>query len=236
METTILHVIEGARKATGLVVIIDVFRAFTTACYIVQNNAARVFPVGDIDIAYRMKAENPETILIGERNEQIPEGFQYGNSPSEIKKTDFTGKTVVLSTTAGTNGIANAINADEIITGSMVNADAIVRYIRQQQPKQVSLVCMGFRAEKPSDEDTFCAEYIQAKLNNKPYDYTSKIPLLKKGAGSRFFIPEKQHYAPENDFYLCTKIGIFDFVLKVVKRTQIAQIERIFIDQVSENL
>ena len=67
---------------------------------------------------------------------------------------DLKGKTIVHTTSSGTQGIANAKNADEIITGSFVNAGAIVKYIQQKQPKTVSLVCMGYACEYPTDEDT----------------------------------------------------------------------------------
>ncbi len=68
------------------------------------------------------------------------------------------------TTSSGTQGIVNATNADEIITGSFVNAAAIVRYISKKQPKIVSLVCMGYACEYPTDEDTLCAEYIKNEL------------------------------------------------------------------------
>ena len=34
MKINILHLIEGAKKAEGLTVIIDVFRAFSLECYL----------------------------------------------------------------------------------------------------------------------------------------------------------------------------------------------------------
>ena len=59
MNIKILHLIEGARQAKGLAVIIDVFRAFSTACYVVRNGAVEIIPVADVDLAYKLKAENP---------------------------------------------------------------------------------------------------------------------------------------------------------------------------------
>ena len=54
-----LHLVDGARQATGLTVIIDVFRAFSTACYTVFQGASRIIPVGDLDLAYELKKKNP---------------------------------------------------------------------------------------------------------------------------------------------------------------------------------
>jgi hypothetical protein len=60
LDIDVLHLIEGAKQARGLTVIIDVFRAFSTACYAVRNGAVGILPVGDIDVAYRLKKENPD--------------------------------------------------------------------------------------------------------------------------------------------------------------------------------
>jgi 2-phosphosulfolactate phosphatase len=57
--------------------------------------------------------------------------FDYGNSPSQIENVDFSDKVVIHTTSCGTQGIVNDINADGIITGSFVNASAIVKYIKQ---------------------------------------------------------------------------------------------------------
>jgi phosphosulfolactate phosphohydrolase-like enzyme len=49
--------------------------------------------------------------------------------------------------------LANAKDADELIPGSFVNAEAIVAYIKKKAPEKVSLVCMGTWAVKPNDND-----------------------------------------------------------------------------------
>ncbi len=49
MEIKILHLINGAKQAKGLAVIIDVFRAFSTACYVFGNGAKKIIPIGDIE-------------------------------------------------------------------------------------------------------------------------------------------------------------------------------------------
>jgi 2-phosphosulfolactate phosphatase len=117
---------------------------------------------------YRLKEDKSDFVLIGERNEQKPVGFDFGNSPSQLISEKMKGKTIVHTTSSGTQGIANAKQADEIITGSFVNAGAIVKYIQQKQPKTVSLVCMGYACEYPTDEDTLCAEWIKNELEGHP--------------------------------------------------------------------
>lgn len=213
MKLEILHLIEGARQARGLTVIIDVFRAFSVACYLFDNGAQRIIPVGKLEDAYRLQEKNPDYILIGERENKIQEGFDYGNSPSEIIEKDFTGKTIVHTTSAGTQGLVNAREAQEIITGSFVNAEAVTGYIRSRQPEQVSLVCMGDSGVEPADEDIFCAHYIKNNLENKRSDFNEIVNKLKAGSGRRFFDEDKDG-SPRKDFDLCLNLNRFNFILK----------------------
>ncbi len=215
MKVEILQLLEGTKVAKGLVVIIDVFRAFTTACYAFNKGAEKIIPVGDIEKAYALKEKYPEYVLVGERNELRPPRFDFGNSPTHIAAEDFKGETIVHTTSSGTQGIDNAANADEIITGSFVNMSAIVDYIKAQNPATVSLVCMGYACQYPTDEDTFCAEYIKNELEGKPTDFQTMVSKLRYGSGARFFDLKKQSWSPSSDFELCLKLNKFNFVLKV---------------------
>jgi 2-phosphosulfolactate phosphatase len=227
MSIEILQLLEGAQKARGLTVIIDVFRAFSTACYAFGSNIQRIYPVGNLEKAYQMKQQNPEFILVGERNEQKPEGFDFGNSPSQLLKGDLDGKIMVHTTSSGTQGIANATNASEILTGSFVNAQAIINYIRKQNPAEVSLVCMGYSCKYPTDEDTLLAVYIKNELEEIPNDFQAMVEQIKKGDGARFFAPEKQEWAPAEDFDLCLSLNRFDFVLKVEQEKGVNYLKKI---------
>ncbi len=214
MNIQILQLVEGARQAKGLTVIIDVFRAFSLTCYLFDQGVDAIFPVGNIDFAYRLKEENPEYILIGERNNKKMPGFDFGNSPFEIRNFDFTGKTIIHTTSAGTQGLVSASGADELITGSFVNAEAIIRYLRAANPAIVSLVCMGYSSKYPVEEDTYCAEYIKSQLENTPTDYEQMVETIRQTSGRRFFNPDTQHHCPEQDFYLCLELSKFNIVLK----------------------
>lgn len=227
MNIQILQLLDGARKAEGLTVVIDVFRAFTVACYIADQGAANILPVGDINQAYTLKHENPDFILVGERNERVPEGFDFGNCPTHLKDYDFTEKTVIHTTSAGTQGLVNAVNASERITGSFVNAPAIVRYIQKQKPTNVSLVCMGYSMKHPSEEDTFCAEYIKACLENQPVDFEKMKDTIRNTSAQRLFAPENQTFSPSSDFYLCTELGRFNFILKADEKKGLLHLTKI---------
>ncbi|MBE7043822.1 MAG: 2-phosphosulfolactate phosphatase [Ruminococcaceae bacterium] len=215
MNITILQLIEGAKKAKGLTVIIDVFRAFSMEAYMMAQGAEKVIPVGDVQLAYQLKKENPSIVLAGERHGKILPGFDTGNSPWELSQIDVKGKTVVHTTSAGTQGIANAIQADEILGGSLVTARAIAKYIKQSGAEEVSLVCMGLEALAETEEDTLCAEYIKSLLLGTELDIEKGIELLKVTSGAKFFDPSQNDVFPEPDFGMCTEVDKFNFVLRL---------------------
>lgn len=217
MEIQIFHLVEGARKAAGLTVIIDVFRAFSTACYIMNNGAEKIIPVSEVSEAFQLKKNNPEFILLGEEFEKKIPGFDFGNSPSHIADVDFHRKTVVQRTSSGTFGIVSANNADELITGSFVNAGAIIRYILEQKPENISLVCMGYAALRPVEEDTLCAEYIAETLKGSPVDFERMVRIIKNTSAKRFYDPANAGFSPPEDVDLCLDLSRFNFVLKADK-------------------
>lgn len=217
MNIKILSLIDGAKKAKGLTVIIDVFRAFSMEAYMMSMGADKIIPVGDIECAYRLKRENLDIILAGERKGKIVPGFDTGNSPWQLASIDVKGKTVVHTTSAGTQGIVNAVEADEILGGSFVTANAVAEYIKRSGAKDVSLVCMGLEGVSETEEDTLCAEYIKSILTGTKMDIMNEIEKLKHTSGAKFFNKTMEDVFPESDFYMCTEVDKFNFVLRLRK-------------------
>lgn len=217
MDIRILELIEGARKAQGLTVIIDVFRAFTTECYAFAGGAEASYPIGSLEDAFALKAEHPDWILLGERGGAKVEGCDLGNSPYDVTQTDFRGKTMIHSTSAGTQGIvaAAAAGATEIVTGSLVNAKAVTDYIRSKDPDTVSIVAMGKAGLTSTNEDLICAQYMASLLKDEDYDIRGKIAWLKDHGGEQFFDPALIDIFPREDYPLCVDYDRFPFVLKV---------------------
>lgn len=213
-----IKIIHDPQKATGIAIIIDVFRAFTVEPIIIKNGAKKLIVIGDKEIAYNFKKENSDYILIGERDGIKLPDFDYGNSPSQIEKVDFTNKVVVHTTSCGTQGIVNSMNAKEIITGSLVNISAIVKYIKNRGYNDISIVTLAKPGSDPFEEDKLCAEYIKAKLENKSTDeFKARILNLRYTSGAKFFDNKLQEIYPKEDFYLCIDIDKYDFVLKAKK-------------------
>lgn len=217
-DINILHLLEGAKQAEGLTVIIDVFRAFSLECYLYDMGVKLIRPVGTLEEAFSLRNRILNSILIGERHGKKCDGFDYGNSPSSISKQDVTEKTIIHTTSAGTQGIVNAVHASEIITGSLVNAKAVAEYIISRQPQKVSLVCMGTEGIRPAPEDELCAEYIKSILEGREFtDMDQRVSDLRNHGGEHFFDPDRQNVFPEADFYLCIEYNKFPFVITIEK-------------------
>lgn len=218
MDIRRFSLISGAIKAEGLTVVIDVFRAFTTAAYVMNNGAKTIIPVETVEDAFRVKTKHPEWLIMGERDGVKVEGFDYGNSPFEVKELDFKGKTLIQRTSAGTQGIVNANKADEIILGSFVTADAIVEYIKSKNPEIVSLVAMGWNGKEIALEDEYLAEYIEMKLQGKKIDFRKlKQKIRKSHHGLKFFDLKNSNFI-EEDFHAAMDLNRYNFILRVKRK------------------
>lgn len=219
--------VAGARAARGIVVVIDVFRAFSLAAYAMARGAERVVPVGEIEHARELKRQHPDWLLVGERHARRLPGFDCGNSPTELEGLDVAGRTLIHTTHAGTQGLTNVPPECETLSGALVNAAAIVRYIRARKPAEVTLVRMGHEARERCAEDDLCAALLAARLRDEPFD-TSRIREELRGAASaqKFFDPACD-WAPARDFDLCTEVDAFDFVLRLDRNAPQPSLERV---------
>ena len=143
-----------------IVVAIDVLRATTAICTAFEYGVSKIIPVSTLDeaIEYREKGY----IVAAERKGQIVSGFELGNSPYSYMNPKFKGKTIVLTTTNGTKAINTAKQVDSLIIGSLVNLDAICKYLLDMN-KSVLLLGSGWK-NKFCLEDTICAGAIADNL------------------------------------------------------------------------
>jgi len=147
-------------------VIVDVFRAFTTAAFAVASGAREIVLVSDHEQALAMKRADPTLFLSGEIDGRPIPGFDVGNSPSAIERLDLGGRRVVQRTSSGTQGVVAATGATAIVLGSFVIAGATVRYLRKRAD-EVTIVAMGQNAQEDADEDLACARYLAAALRDE---------------------------------------------------------------------
>ncbi|MCI3135289.1 2-phosphosulfolactate phosphatase [Phenylobacterium aquaticum] len=156
----------SAGRARGAVVIIDVFRAFTTAAVALANGAEAIVMVDDLDTALALRDRGVGRICIGERRGVKPEGFDFGNSPHEIRDLSFAGDVLIQTTSNGTKGVLAARAATRVYAASLANAAATVRAILDDGEAEVWLIAAGDDAAR-TEEDEICALYMRALLQGR---------------------------------------------------------------------
>ncbi len=217
MEVRIESLLDGARRAQGTVVIVDVFRAFTTAAVALARGAERIVMVAGIEEALRLRDQGAGEICVGEVNGIKPEGFDFGNSPHEMMQATLQGKVVIQSTRAGTTGVAAATQAEAVYAGSFVVAQATAEAVLRANPAQVTVVAMGWNARVRTDEDELCTLYLRNLLQGRRPDPAAIRKLvLAGGEAAKFGDPKQPHFHRE-DLEIALEMNKYDFAIRVVK-------------------
>ena len=215
MEIIVDSLLDGARRATGVVAIIDVFRAFTTAAVALANGAARIVMVSDVREALALRDSGFGQICMGEVEGRAPAGFDLGNSPFEASRIDFAGKTILQRTSAGTQGMTAANFADRRYAASLVTASATARAMLKRASGRITVVAMGKNALDRTDEDEVCALHLRNLLEGRPGDPAAvRRMILAGGEVARFHDPSRPWLHPE-DVDIALDIGRYDFAIGI---------------------
>ncbi len=145
------------------VIILDVLRATTTMTIALVNGAKEVIPTENIATAVRVAKGSKNSLLCGERNGKVVDGFNLGNSPLEYTPEVVKDKSLIFSTTNGTLAIIKSKFAKNCVLCSFVNISAIVDYVNSID-EDFTIICSG----KLNDfclEDAVCAGMLLSKLN-----------------------------------------------------------------------
>ena len=218
MQITVGSLLRGAREAEGTAIIIDVFRAFTTAAVAFSRGAERIVLVAEVADALKLREEGHGDLCMGEVAGMRPDGFDFGNSPFELSQADVAGKRLIQSTRAGTVGVAAATNAEKIYAGSLVIAEATVKAILDEAPERVSVVAMGAEGKARADEDEQCALYLRNLLLGLRPDRDAVRSLVLAGAeAQKYGDPNKPHFDPR-DREMAVEIDTIPFAIEIVRR------------------
>jgi 2-phosphosulfolactate phosphatase len=202
--------------AQGVVVVIDVLRAFSTAAYAFGRGAKEIILVSTVEEALSLKSTLSPSKAMGEVEGLRPEGFEFGNSPTHINEADLSGITMVHRTSAGTQGVVRSQGAEVMLAASFVVANATIRYISQLAAPEVTFVITG-KSYNGGDEDIACAEYLEELLKGNQPDVK---PFLKRVLESRDAFPHlnpEQRAFPRSDLDYCTQNDKFDFAMPITR-------------------
>ncbi len=157
LSPTLLHLYD---VSSSIVVIIDVLRATSTIATALYNGARCVIPVDSISRCMEI-GRQIQGVTAGERDGQIAEGLEYGNSPFEYPREFIEGKTLVLTTTNGTRLLHMSLEkgAREIITGSFPNLSAVCDHLIEMK-KNVILACAAWKDRINMEDSLFAGAVI----------------------------------------------------------------------------
>jgi 2-phosphosulfolactate phosphatase len=210
--------LETCHEATGVAVVIDVIRAFTNAAFAFSRGAREIYPVSKVEDALQFKAQIPGALVCGEVGGISPEGFDFGNSPTQTNLLDLSGRVIVQRTSAGTQGIVRSVNAGNMLAASLVVANATVTHILKLSTESVAFVITGQMGNESGDEDLACAEYLESLLKGQQPDPAPYIERVYRSRDALFHLDPDFPAFPKSDLKHCTNIDAFNFAMPVTKK------------------
>jgi 2-phosphosulfolactate phosphatase len=179
--------LDDCHTAQGVVIVIDVLRAFSTAAYAFSRGAKEIILVSTVEEALSLKSTIPPARAMGEVSGLRPEGFDFGNSPTYIDEADLSGVTMIHRTSAGTQGVVRSQGAQVLLASSFVVTAATVRYISNLDTPEVTFVITG-KSYNGGDEDIACAEYLEELLKG---NHPNVEPYIKRVLESKDAFPHR---------------------------------------------
>lgn len=204
--------------AEGIVVVIDVLRAFTSASLMFRYGASEVVLVATPEEAIEFRSQEPRYLVAGEIDGAMIDGFDLGNSPSEIivkGRKYFSQRSVVLRSSSGSQGaVAASSTAQEIIVAGYTTASAVARYIKAKpSEKFVTLLAMGVSGREKAVEDEWCGNYIEHLLASSTYDHVIAMwDCLQNPLIASSLLGRRQNL-PKEDVMLSLQRDLFDFAM-----------------------
>jgi 2-phosphosulfolactate phosphatase len=204
-------------------IVVDVLRATSTICQALASGYGRVLCSAEVDEARALAETEGPAKLAGERRLEHIEGFDFGNSPSELEG-EPAAETLVLTTTNGTRLlVAAAERFERVYVGSLLNLDAIAAAARESG-EDVAVLCAGVLGELALD-DAYCAGRIAQALGGEPEDsaraailVAHSFPNAVEGLGASRSAANLRRHGLEADVERCAQENVLDVVPRYIRR------------------
>ena len=191
-------------KDNSIVVVIDIFRATSAIVTAFYNGVSKMIPVATVEEAREYQKNG--FMAAAERDGEVIEGFELGNSPFGYMNSKVKGKTIAISMTNGTQAIEASRKASKILVGSFLNLDVLCEYLSSQK-KDVILVCAGWK-NKFNLEDTIFAGAVVNKLTTESgFEITCDSAIAS------------------NHLYAIAKDDLFEFLSNSSHRNRLAKLD-----------
>ncbi len=150
-----------------IVVVVDILRATTIITTMFQNGLSKLIPVKNLYEAQNYQKKG--FLIAAERNGKKVDFADFDNSPYTFTTDAIKGKTLVYSTTNGTNTINLVKDAERVVLASFLNLKAITDYISKQN-KDILILCSGWKGNY-CIEDALFAGSLTEQLLEKQFVY-----------------------------------------------------------------
>ena len=187
-----------------IAVVIDVLRAFSTACVAFERNASGIVLVPDADAAFQIKRSHPDYLLVGETDCYPIDGFDFGNSPTELSHANVDGRILVHKTTAGVPATLGTLDRDRVFVTGLMTAQVTSTHAE-------SLGLVEYVPSDPfGDEDVACAEYMRGEITLE----RARARVVASAAAQKFLRDDEPAF-PRSDLDICLRPAAARFVMEV---------------------
>lgn len=152
---SLLNSLNSKEKA---IVIVDIFRATSIICTLFMNGASKVIPVESLEIAKDYKDKG--FLVAAERNGKKIDFADFGNSPFEFTPEKIKDKTIVYSTTNGTQTINMCKENEVVLIASFLNLTAVTDYLLKLK-KDILILCSGWEGDLCLEDIVFAGVLIE---------------------------------------------------------------------------
>lgn len=191
-------------KENAIVVVIDVFRATSAIVTAFYNGVSKMVPVATVDEAREYQRNG--YMAAAERDGEVIEGFELGNSPFGYMNNKVKGKIIAISTTNGTQAIEASRKASKILIGSFLNLDILCEYLVAQK-KDVVLLCAGWKNKFNLEDTVFAGAVVDKLTANNSYQVDCDSAIAAK------------------HLYNIAKNNLFDFLSDSSHRKRLAKLD-----------
>jgi len=199
------------RKYPKVAVVIDVFRAFTTACHIIKSKPSEYFMVSSCVAAMNFKNDRTDALLIGKP--EIGSNLQYHipNSPTLVSTLEINDRPVIHRTSSGAAGAIKYSKNRPTIGVCFANLKASHEWLCENAD-DFEVYPMGLDSQTPSFEDNLCMKALLGLFKGQTIDIKQHYQELKVGSGRYFFNGNQKEY-PASDFEYCLSLNSHRFPL-----------------------
>lgn len=200
-------------KYSKVAVVIDVFRAFTTACHILESQPSEYYMVSSSTVAQRLKSDRPRALLVGKPEIGANCHYDIPNSPTLVSNLAIKSRPVIHRTNSGAAGAIYHARSGPTIAVCFANLDASARWLKHNT-YDFDIYPMGLDGHVPTLEDNLCKKSLLALFNGKLINPIHYYEELKNSTG-RYFFESNQCEYPSSDFNHCLNLNSHNFSLIV---------------------